>query len=357
MMPLHWIGNRLLSLVTNVLYSSTLSDMETCYKLFDAQVLEGLTVVSNRFDFEPEITAKVLRRGLPHLRGPDLLCRARARRGKEDHLARRLQCAAGAREVPLHPGVLSTGCPARSAPSWSTTTPGRCSKAASAPSSTRGPPPVVVVENGARRECRRCPARTSRADAPGAAGAHRAARPQPGLRRAGSTGVWPHWPGSRPRPNWSSSAIRTWSCTPVRWPHCATRSRPSRPGHWSGRGSSPRPARSIRRCAHFPSFTDAAGHALLALFNPENPFTLRYNPGTPEGDVVTAAGWVSGSCFLARRERARGAGRLRRGLLHVRRGHGPVLACPRTPGGAWVSPGRRRSPTCRASARRAIPTG
>ena len=63
MLPLHWIGNRLLSLVTNVLYSSTLSDMETCYKLFDARVLEGLHIVSNRFDFEPEITAKVLRRG------------------------------------------------------------------------------------------------------------------------------------------------------------------------------------------------------------------------------------------------------------------------------------------------------
>jgi glycosyltransferase involved in cell wall biosynthesis len=63
MLPLHWMGNRLLSLVTNVLYRSTLSDMETCYKLFDAQVLEGLTVVSNRFDFEPEITAKMLRRG------------------------------------------------------------------------------------------------------------------------------------------------------------------------------------------------------------------------------------------------------------------------------------------------------
>jgi glycosyltransferase involved in cell wall biosynthesis len=63
MMPLHWFGNRLLSLVTNVLYRTTLSDMETCYKLFDSQVLEGLTVVSNRFDFEPEITAKVLRRG------------------------------------------------------------------------------------------------------------------------------------------------------------------------------------------------------------------------------------------------------------------------------------------------------
>ena len=63
MMPLHWFGNRLLSLVTNILYRTTLSDMETCYKLFDAQVLEGLTVVSNKFDFEPEITAKMLRRG------------------------------------------------------------------------------------------------------------------------------------------------------------------------------------------------------------------------------------------------------------------------------------------------------
>ncbi len=52
---------------------------------------------------------------------------------------------------------------------------------------------------------------------------------------------------------------------------------------------------------NFPSFTDAAGHALLALFNPQNPFTVRYKPGTPEGPGVSAAGWVSGSCFLARR--------------------------------------------------------
>ena len=55
---------------------------------------------------------------------------------------------------------------------------------------------------------------------------------------------------------------------------------------------------SVRR---FPSFTDAAGHALLAQFKPDNAFTRRYNPGTPAGDVVTRAGWVSGSCFLARR--------------------------------------------------------
>ena len=63
MLPLHWIGNRFLSLVTNVLYSSTLSDMETCYKMFDRRVLEGITIESDRFEFEPEITAKVLRRG------------------------------------------------------------------------------------------------------------------------------------------------------------------------------------------------------------------------------------------------------------------------------------------------------
>jgi hypothetical protein len=53
----------MLSLTTNLLYNSTLSDMETCYKLFDSQVLEGITIASNRFEFEAEITAKVLRRG------------------------------------------------------------------------------------------------------------------------------------------------------------------------------------------------------------------------------------------------------------------------------------------------------
>jgi hypothetical protein len=59
----HWVGNRMLSLVTNVLYNTTISDMETCYKLFDRKVLDGLTIESDRFDFEPEITAKMLRRG------------------------------------------------------------------------------------------------------------------------------------------------------------------------------------------------------------------------------------------------------------------------------------------------------
>jgi glycosyltransferase involved in cell wall biosynthesis len=64
MLPSHWLGNRLLTLVTNALYRSTLSDMETCYKLFDRRVLEGITIESDRFEFEPEITARVLRRGV-----------------------------------------------------------------------------------------------------------------------------------------------------------------------------------------------------------------------------------------------------------------------------------------------------
>jgi glycosyltransferase involved in cell wall biosynthesis len=64
MLFLHWVGNRFLSFVTNVLYNSTLSDMETCYKLFERDVLDGIRLRADRFDFEPEFTAKVLRRGI-----------------------------------------------------------------------------------------------------------------------------------------------------------------------------------------------------------------------------------------------------------------------------------------------------
>ena len=60
----HWIGNRFLSVVTNVLYNTTLSDMETCLKLFDRRVLAPIRLRADRFDFEPEITAKILKRGI-----------------------------------------------------------------------------------------------------------------------------------------------------------------------------------------------------------------------------------------------------------------------------------------------------
>jgi glycosyltransferase involved in cell wall biosynthesis len=64
MLFLHWVGNRFLSLITNVLYNTTLSDMETCYKLFDRKLLDSITIRASRFEFEPEVTAKILRQGI-----------------------------------------------------------------------------------------------------------------------------------------------------------------------------------------------------------------------------------------------------------------------------------------------------
>jgi glycosyltransferase involved in cell wall biosynthesis len=58
----HYIGNRVLTFTTNVLYNSTLSDMETCYKVFRVDVIKNIHIKSNGFNFEPEITAKLLRR-------------------------------------------------------------------------------------------------------------------------------------------------------------------------------------------------------------------------------------------------------------------------------------------------------
>ena len=58
----HWLGNKVLTLTTNILYGATLTDMETCYKAFNTNFLQGIEIKSDRFDFEPEITAKVLKK-------------------------------------------------------------------------------------------------------------------------------------------------------------------------------------------------------------------------------------------------------------------------------------------------------
>ena len=58
-----WVGNRFLTLATNVLYGTGLTDMETCYKLMPADVVKSLKLRARRFDFEPEVTAKLLKRG------------------------------------------------------------------------------------------------------------------------------------------------------------------------------------------------------------------------------------------------------------------------------------------------------
>jgi len=60
---LHWAGDRSLSVLAALLFNTTLTDIETGYKLIDRQVLDSLKLTSDRFDFEPEITAKLLRGG------------------------------------------------------------------------------------------------------------------------------------------------------------------------------------------------------------------------------------------------------------------------------------------------------
>ncbi len=58
----HMVANQLLTFMTNILYDAILSDMETGYKVFRREVLDGMTLRASRFDFEPEFTAKVLKR-------------------------------------------------------------------------------------------------------------------------------------------------------------------------------------------------------------------------------------------------------------------------------------------------------
>lgn len=57
----HWVGNRFLTLMANLLFNTTLSDMETCYKLIDAEIIKGMKIKSNKFEVEPEMTAKILK--------------------------------------------------------------------------------------------------------------------------------------------------------------------------------------------------------------------------------------------------------------------------------------------------------
>ncbi|MCB9422557.1 MAG: glycosyltransferase family 2 protein [Ardenticatenaceae bacterium] len=59
----HMVGNKLLTFVTNIIYNTILTDMETCYKVFRADVVRDMKLRSKGFEFEPEVTSKVLKRG------------------------------------------------------------------------------------------------------------------------------------------------------------------------------------------------------------------------------------------------------------------------------------------------------
>lgn len=60
---LHYFGNKLLTLITKILYFTKINDMETGYKVFKQAAIKQIKIESNRFDFEPEITAKTVRAG------------------------------------------------------------------------------------------------------------------------------------------------------------------------------------------------------------------------------------------------------------------------------------------------------
>jgi glycosyltransferase involved in cell wall biosynthesis len=58
----NYVANKILNIITNILYNTLLTDMETCYKMFKADVLRSLDLRSSGFDIEPEITAKILKK-------------------------------------------------------------------------------------------------------------------------------------------------------------------------------------------------------------------------------------------------------------------------------------------------------
>ena len=59
----HYLGNRVVTLLTNILYNTMLTDMETCYKVMRAEIVKGLNLQSNGFGIEPEMTAKIFKGG------------------------------------------------------------------------------------------------------------------------------------------------------------------------------------------------------------------------------------------------------------------------------------------------------
>lgn len=67
---LSFVANNVLTLITRILFGTYLTDMETCYKAFRADILKSIQIKSNRFDFEPEITAKILKRNIRFLETP-----------------------------------------------------------------------------------------------------------------------------------------------------------------------------------------------------------------------------------------------------------------------------------------------
>jgi dolichol-phosphate mannosyltransferase len=72
----YYYGNKFLTFLTQILFAQKITDMETCYKMMDTEVLKEIDFESNRFDFEPEITSKIIKKGYKIVEVPiDYHCR------------------------------------------------------------------------------------------------------------------------------------------------------------------------------------------------------------------------------------------------------------------------------------------
>lgn len=80
---LHNFGNKFLTLMTNIIYGTSLTDMETCYKAFTRNVLDKISLKCTRFDFEPEITAKIAKERFSVLEVPIKVNPRRREEGKK----------------------------------------------------------------------------------------------------------------------------------------------------------------------------------------------------------------------------------------------------------------------------------
>ena len=97
----HYLANLFLNLVTNVLYNTTMTDMETCFKAVRADLLKSLPAAQQPVRHRARDHGQAVQARRPRVRGPHHLRGPRLLRGQEDHLARRLPGPVDADQVPL----------------------------------------------------------------------------------------------------------------------------------------------------------------------------------------------------------------------------------------------------------------
>ena len=99
---LHYLGNRFLTFITNVLYNTILTDMETCFKAIRGDIVRGLKLREKRFGIEPENHSQALQERLPCLRGSHHLSGQGLRRGEENLVERWSPGGVGPFQIPFH---------------------------------------------------------------------------------------------------------------------------------------------------------------------------------------------------------------------------------------------------------------